>query len=110
MREFLHSGTFFWLDVHKPEASDLEILREEFGFHPLALEDSWVFNERPKIDDYDGYVFLVVFGASDDADADGVVEVHCLLLGGLPDHTAPGRRAFADGAPRAVPQARRVRK
>jgi magnesium transporter len=82
VREFLHSGTFFWLDVHKPEASDLEILREEFGFHPLALEDSWVFNERPKIDDYDGYVFLVVFGASDDADADGVVEVHAFYSEG----------------------------
>jgi magnesium transporter len=76
VRELLESGTFFWLDVHQPEASDLEILRDEFGFHPLALEDSWRFNERPKVDDYDGYVFLVVFGASDDDDADGVVEVH----------------------------------
>ena len=42
-----------------------------------SLEDSWRFNQRPKIDDYDGYVFLVVFGASGPADADGLVEVHC---------------------------------
>ena len=77
MRELLADGSFFWLDVHEPEASDLEILREEFGFHPLSLEDSWRFNQRPKIDDYDGYVFLVVFGASDDEDTDGLVEVHC---------------------------------
>ena len=63
--------------MHEPEASDLEILREEFGFHPLSLEDSWRFDQRPKIDEYDGYVFLVVFGASSDDDADGLVEVHC---------------------------------
>ena len=74
---FLEEGTFFWLDMHEPEADDLEILRAEFGFHPLALEDSWRFGQRPKVDQYDGYVFMVVFGASDEADRDGVVEVHC---------------------------------
>ena len=69
VRELLADGSFFWLDVHEPAASDLEILREEFHFHPLSLEDSWRFNQRPKIDDYDGYLFLVVFGASDAEDA-----------------------------------------
>ncbi len=77
VREFLQAGTFFWLDIHDPKAADLEILRAEFGFHPLALEDSWRFGQRPKIDDYDGYVFLVVFGASSDRDEDGLVELHC---------------------------------
>jgi magnesium transporter len=82
VRKLLESGTFFWLDVREPEASDLEILREEFTFHPLALEDSWRFDQRPKADDYDGYVFLVVFGASSDADSDGLVEVHCFYSDG----------------------------
>ncbi len=77
MRALLAAGEFFWLDLHDPAASDLEILREEFGFHPLSLEDSWRFGQRPKIDDYDGYVFLVVFGASTEDDDDGLVEVHC---------------------------------
>jgi magnesium transporter len=77
VRELLAGDSFFWLDVHDPEAADLEVLREEFGFHPLSLEDSWRFDQRPKIDDYDGYVFLVVFGASGDEDTDGLVEVHC---------------------------------
>jgi len=77
VRELLNEGDFFWLDVHEPEAADLEILREEFAFHPLSLEDSWRFDQRPKVDDYDGYVFLVVFGASDENDSDGLVEVHC---------------------------------
>jgi magnesium transporter len=77
VHHLLAAGGFFWLDVHGPEAADLEILREEFGFHPLALEDSWRFDQRPKVDDYDGYVFLVVFGASGDDDEDGLVELHC---------------------------------
>jgi magnesium transporter len=77
VRELLDSNQFFWLDLHEPEASDLEILRDEFDFHPLSLEDSWRFDQRPKIDEYDGYVFLVVFGASSEEDTDGLVEVHC---------------------------------
>ncbi len=77
VEELLEGGSFFWLDVQAPEANDLEILREEFGFHPLSLEDSWRFGQRPKVDDYDGYIFLVVFGASSDEDMDGLVELHC---------------------------------
>ena len=77
IRELVDGGAFFWLDLHDPAASDLEILREEFGFHPLSLEDSWRFGQRPKLDDYDGYVFLVVYGASSEGDADGLVELHC---------------------------------
>ena len=77
VRGLFEAGEFFWLDVHGPKASDLEILRDELGFHPLSLEDSWRFGQRPKIDGYDGYVFLVLFGASDAADSDGLVEVHC---------------------------------
>jgi magnesium transporter len=73
----LTAEEFFWLDIHEPTKADLEILREEFHFHPLSLDDSWRFDQRPKLDDYDGYVFLVVFGASDDDDPDGLVELHC---------------------------------
>jgi magnesium transporter len=77
VRALIEEDSFFWLDLDGPVAADLEILRDEFGFHPLSLEDSWRFGQRPKIDDYDGYVFLVVYGASDAGDEDGLVEVHC---------------------------------
>jgi magnesium transporter len=77
VRELLGAGQFLWLDLHAPGARELEILREEFGFHPLSLEDSWRFEQRPKLDDYGEYVFLVVFGPSDALDIDGLVEVHC---------------------------------
>jgi magnesium transporter len=71
----LQSGTFFWLDLHKPTADDIALLGDVFGFHPLALEDSAHFGQRPKIDPYDTFAFLVVYGAA--PDSDGLVEVHC---------------------------------
>src|SRR5437773_1250888 len=73
--ELLASGSFFWLDLDQPDADDFEILREAFAFHPLAVEDSEHFDQRAKIEDYDDFVFLVVYGASPDDDR--LVEVHC---------------------------------
>jgi magnesium transporter len=73
--ELLASAGFFWLDLGQPDVSAFEILREAFGFHPLAVEDSEQFDQRAKIEDYDDFVFLVVYGASPDDDR--LVEVHC---------------------------------
>jgi magnesium transporter len=75
VEELLASGQFFWLDLDKPEPDDFEVLRDVFKFHPLALEDSEHFGQRAKLDDYDEYVFLVVYGAAPDEDR--LVEVHC---------------------------------
>jgi magnesium transporter len=71
----LAGGGFFWLDLDRPRADDFEVLREAFGFHPLAVEDSEHFEQRAKIDEYDDFVFLVVYGAA--SDGDRLVEVHC---------------------------------
>jgi magnesium transporter len=54
---------------------DFAVLRDVFHFHPLALEDSEDFGQRAKLDDYDDFVFLVVYGAVPDEDR--LVEVHC---------------------------------
>jgi len=71
----LESGTFFWIDLPGPSADDFGVLRDVFGFHPLALEDSEHFGQRAKLDDYDDFIFLVVYGAVPDEDR--LVEVHC---------------------------------
>jgi magnesium transporter len=71
----LASGECFWLDQHAPGDADFAFLREAFGFHPLAVEDSEQFGQRPKVEDYDDFIFLVVYGWS--PDEDGLVEVHC---------------------------------
>jgi magnesium transporter len=46
-----------------------------FEFHPLAVEDSEQFDQRAKLDEYDDFVFIVVYGATPDEDR--LVEVHC---------------------------------
>ena len=75
IEERLASGECFWLDVHGPAAADVELLGELFAFHPLALEDTAHFGQRPKLDDYDDHSFLVLYGFA--PDDDGLVEVHC---------------------------------
>jgi magnesium transporter len=75
VEQLVATGEFFWLDLYRPEAADFDILREDFGFHPLAVEDSELFDQRAKIDDYDDFVFFVVYGATPDEDR--LVEVHC---------------------------------
>ncbi len=73
----LAAQEFFWLDLHGPGEGDFALLRDEFGFHPLAVEDSEHFGQRPKAEDYEDFVFLVVYGWS--PDEDGLVEVHCFF-------------------------------
>ena len=75
VEKLLASEQFFWLDLDHPDSADFEILSDVFKFHPLAIEDSEHFEQRAKIDDYDDFVFLVVYGAV--ADDDRLVEVHC---------------------------------
>jgi magnesium transporter len=73
----LERGEFLWLDLHRPGPEDFALLRDVFGFHPLAVEDSEHFGQRPKAEAYDGFVFLVLFGAAPPPDEDRLVEVHC---------------------------------
>jgi magnesium transporter len=75
VERLLAGDSFFWVDVAQPNEADYAILRDVFKFHPLAVEDSEKFEQRAKIDDYDDYVFIVVYGAVPDDDR--LVEVHC---------------------------------
>ena len=75
VERLLASGSFFWIDLSRPTDEDFAVLRDVFQFHPLALEDSEHFGQRAKLDDYDDFAFLVVYGAVPDEDR--LVEVHC---------------------------------
>jgi magnesium transporter len=52
------------------------VLRDVFGFHPLAVEDAIEFGQRPKIDEYGDYALLVMYSAAGPS-PDALVEVHC---------------------------------
>jgi magnesium transporter len=83
IRAQLASDHFFWLDLDAPTQAELEQLREIFGFHPLAVEDTWEWRQRPKLDDYGDYVVLVFYGAYREhpADAAPLREVHLYISG-----------------------------
>jgi magnesium transporter len=57
------SGAMVWLDLRSPDHEDLAVLQEEFGLHPVAIEDALVERERPKIDRYRTHLFLTAYGA-----------------------------------------------
>jgi magnesium transporter len=73
----LESKTFFWLDLDDitTDGTVAELLGTHFKFHPLAVQAAERFSQRPRIDDYEDFMFLVARGA--DPEAKGIAEVHC---------------------------------
>ena len=49
----------FWVDLESPTAEEFQLLHDVFNFHPLAVEDAMRPHQRPKVDEFDGYFFLV---------------------------------------------------
>jgi magnesium transporter len=82
IEELLARDEFFWLDLTAPSSEEVEGLGALFGFHPLALEDALHQAQRPKLDDYQDYVFMVFYGAREDAaDSDLLREVQLFISG-----------------------------
>jgi magnesium transporter len=74
-------GTTVWVDIQDPDEADGELLLEEFGFHPLAVEDALKGEQRPKIEEYRGYLFIVAYTLPDSTDVLGIrpLEVHAFV-------------------------------
>ncbi|MFM8562160.1 MAG: magnesium transporter CorA family protein [Solirubrobacterales bacterium] len=49
-----------WINIPHYGAPEREWLEEHFDFHPLDYEDLRSRNQRPKVDDYDDYLFVVL--------------------------------------------------
>jgi magnesium transporter len=56
-----------WLDLRGPDSDDLGVLSEEFGLHPLAVEDALHHSQRPKLDRYPSHLFLTAYATQLDA-------------------------------------------
>ncbi len=54
-------GTVVWLDLCAPDQDDLAAVSEEFGLHPLAVEDAVHQHQRPKLDRYQTHLFLSAY-------------------------------------------------
>ena len=60
MIETIEFGALKWHHIQNPSEEDLEFLEDNFHFHPLDIEDCRSTNQRPKIDIYDDYNFLIL--------------------------------------------------
>lgn len=58
------SKRIVWADVADPTSDDFTALAEEFGFHHLSIEDCRSEHQRPKVEEYSGYYFIVLYEAS----------------------------------------------
>jgi magnesium transporter len=48
-----------WIDIAPPGQNEIDYLAEKYHFHPLDLDDTLSRRQRPKIDEYKNYLFMV---------------------------------------------------
>lgn len=61
MIQTIKIGTLRWHHVYTTSDENLQYLQDNFHFHPLDIEDCKTeYNQRPKIDIYDDYYFLIL--------------------------------------------------
>jgi len=63
IRELLGREEFFWVDLARPSDEELTRLGELLRLHPVAMEDSHEFRQRPKLDVYGDHLLLVFYTA-----------------------------------------------
>ncbi|GGP67794.1 magnesium transport protein CorA [Streptomyces sindenensis] len=51
---------FLWIGLHEPTEAEFDRVRDEFGLHPLAVEDALRAHQRPKLEVYDDSLFVVL--------------------------------------------------
>ena len=81
--KYLDGGEFFWLDLEGPSEERLRALGDKLGLHPLTVDDALTFNERPKIEEFDTYIYLVIYGVDPGARSGSPLlrEVHMIISG-----------------------------
>jgi magnesium transporter len=58
--EIIEAAGIRWIHIESPRTADRDWLEEHFDFHALDYEDVYSRNQRPKLDQYDDYVFIVL--------------------------------------------------
>lgn len=78
----LDAGHQFWLDLVDPSDEQVDHVGRLLGLHPVAIEDTREFGQRPKVDVYQDHILLVFFTARlDDEGAVVPIEVHVYVAG-----------------------------
>jgi magnesium transporter len=66
-------NNFVWIELHEPGHELMSEVRDRFGLHELAIEDAFQAHQRPKVEPYDDFYFIVYKSARYDAPTHRVV-------------------------------------
>ena len=104
---------FVWLGLRDPSAAELELAQRGFDLNELAVEDARHAHQRPKLEDYDGSVFIVLRTARyvDETESVEFGEIHLFLARhyAIAVRHGDGERAEARPAPARAVRAARAR-
>lgn len=72
-----HAGALLWVDLADPTPEESRsILADAFHFHELAVEDAVATMHHPKVEPYDGYLYLILHGIDFNATQQGGFSTH----------------------------------
>jgi magnesium transporter len=60
LAEARRASGFVWIGLHEPSEKEFDHVTQEFGLHPLAVEDALKAHQRPKLEVYDDSLFAVL--------------------------------------------------
>lgn len=60
--QLLAEGGPLWVDIDSSVRTQHALLEKVFNFHPLAIDDTLNPNSRVKLEEYDGYLFIIIRG------------------------------------------------
>lgn len=82
--QLLAQGGPLWVDIDSTVRSQHALLEKVFGFHPLAIEDTLNPASRVKLEEYPGYLYIIIRAVQFAADTDDpydleTKDLHCFL-------------------------------
>ncbi|MFE0539266.1 magnesium/cobalt transporter CorA [Streptomyces nigra] len=76
----LRDDAFVWIGLHEPAEDEFDKVAEEFGLHPLAVEDALKAHQRPKMEVYDDSLFMVLKPVAYEPNSDVVTAGEVMLF------------------------------
>ncbi|MFJ3305730.1 magnesium/cobalt transporter CorA [Streptomyces sp. NPDC086549] len=72
--------SFLWIGLYEPTEKEFDLVTEEFGLHPLAVEDALKAHQRPKLEVYDDSMFVVLKPVTYEPRSDRVTSGEVMLF------------------------------
>lgn len=88
-------GGFVWIGLHHPDGPAVQAVADQFGLHPLAVEDAVHAHQRPKLETYGDELLFMVLKTVRYVDHDEVIETGELMVFVGPDFVVTVRHGEA---------------